>query len=91
MNFNQIQVGGPNDYPSVTTTCASGYNFSETINYGWICPKCGRVYSPATSMCLYCESGTIVSGKTFPDDYYLHYTDPLKTPQIHLDSELFMN
>lgn len=22
---------------------------------GWICPKCGRVYSPFTQMCLYCQ------------------------------------
>lgn len=22
---------------------------------GWICPKCGRVYSPFTQMCLYCN------------------------------------
>ena len=22
--------------------------------YGWICPKCGRVYSPSTSQCLFC-------------------------------------
>ena len=21
---------------------------------GWVCPKCGRVYSPFTSMCSYC-------------------------------------
>lgn len=21
---------------------------------GWICPKCGRVYSPYTHMCPYC-------------------------------------
>ncbi len=24
--------------------------------YGWICPKCGRVYSPFTHMCLYCRN-----------------------------------
>lgn len=25
---------------------------------GWICPKCGRVYSPSTSMCWYCGGNT---------------------------------
>lgn len=25
-------------------------------NYGWICPKCGRVYSPFTHMCYYCKN-----------------------------------
>ena len=25
--------------------------------YGWICPKCGRVYSPSTSQCFHCGGG----------------------------------
>lgn len=25
---------------------------------GWICPKCGRVYSPTTPMCFYCGDET---------------------------------
>lgn len=26
---------------------------------GWVCPKCGRVYSPTTTMCYYCGHGSI--------------------------------
>lgn len=28
---------------------------------GWICPKCGRVYSPTTPMCLYCKNESSVA------------------------------
>ena len=27
------------------------------MNYGWLCPKCGRVYAPTQMMCLYCSGG----------------------------------
>ena len=23
---------------------------------GWVCPKCGRIYSPSTPMCFYCNN-----------------------------------
>lgn len=29
----------------------------EPFNQGWVCPKCGRVYSPTTPMCYYCGNG----------------------------------
>lgn len=34
---------------------------NDWIQKGWECPKCGRVYSPSTSMCHYCGADT----KTF--------------------------
>lgn len=26
----------------------------KTIQQGWECPKCGRIYSPTTPMCSHC-------------------------------------
>lgn len=26
----------------------------KLINQGWECPKCSRIYSPTTPMCLHC-------------------------------------
>lgn len=30
----------------------------RTAPQGWQCPICGRVYSPTTPMCWYCNTGT---------------------------------
>ena len=37
-----------------------------TIQQGWECPKCGRVYSPTTGMCYTCVNQTesIISTST---------------------------
>lgn len=90
MNLNQISTGGQEDMPKSTTTWARGGD-SFFARQGWICPKCGRVYSPTTEMCLYCSNETnqiTVIDKTFPDDWYIHHVDdPLKEPEIHLDKD----
>ena len=33
-------------------------------NYGWICPKCGRVLAPHLDSCKFCGSGTVTTPLT---------------------------
>ena len=49
-------------------------NIDLTAPQGWICPKCGRVYSPTTFMCFYCGGQTITSstGTSKPYINYVH-------------------
>lgn len=76
MNFNQIQVGGPNDCPTATTTVSSsGYDFPLPIVYGWVCPKCGRVYAPSISMCCYCNNLDSPWTCSDSDTFLVHYHD----------------
>ena len=37
------------------------YFFGEQ---GWVCPKCGRVFSPRTYECPYCDSPKIIKTST---------------------------
>ena len=32
---------------------------NPAIMYGWVCPKCGNVWSPFTSQCINCATSTI--------------------------------
>ena len=36
---------------------------------GWICPKCGRCYSPFTSMCSYCGNNNYNTITCFGNTY----------------------
>ena len=54
MNSNQIQVGGPNDCPPVTTTTtpnSSEHDFSSPIERGWECPRCHHINAPWVRQC----------------------------------------
>ena len=51
---------------NTTTGCIGDYcpwrrNQNQNYQYGWVCPKCGRVYSPTTSSCLFCGPGVAYS------------------------------
>ena len=84
MNSNQIQVGEPYTNSSVT--------ISDMKTYGWCCPKCGRVYSPSTTMCLYCGGNNNVMPETTNTpikrewwrDYCTITSDPSKLPKQEL-------
>lgn len=34
---------------------------------GWVCPRCNRVYSPTTPMCLYCGSNDYLTPTSIGD------------------------
>ena len=36
----------------------------NTLPYGWVCPKCGRVYAPSIPMCFTCGGDTNITYKT---------------------------
>lgn len=38
----------------------------KLIQQGWKCPKCGRVYSPATDMCRYCWGAEVITTTNLP-------------------------
>ena len=47
--FETTQIGPITSWPDLEPDVSV-----ESLNYGWICPKCGRVYSPSTGQCLFC-------------------------------------
>lgn len=40
------------------------YEFAGFAQQGWVCPKCGRVFSPTTPMCYYCGNGVVTTTTT---------------------------
>ena len=51
---------------------ATNYNQISGFNYGWICPKCGSVYSPTQAECYKCNpviKYEVTSASIAMDDY----------------------
>ena len=42
---------------------------TPNVNYGWICPGCGRCYSPSQKVCMFCGPSVSVETSTY-------WTDP---------------
>lgn len=64
----------PNCDFAINDIVCRGNSFNSTVfqedivpyKYGWICPKCGRVYAPGTVMCSFCgnDSYTVTTTTT---------------------------
>ena len=40
------------------------YSHDNWYQQGWVCPKCGRVYSPSTPMCFNCGNNETTTATT---------------------------
>lgn len=51
------QVG---DWPPAPTPC-DPIGTPQPLNYGWICPKCGRCLAPHVNSCPHCSGPTTIN------------------------------
>lgn len=81
INDNCIADSSILNGPQVGDVPSYGFGWGRE---GWVCPKCGRVYSPYTSMCPYCGGGN--------DNYvFTCDTKPLKYEPITVSKDGSLN
>lgn len=73
MDLSQLICDGHCDEYVLFPTHVQLYPYQE--NRGWICPRCGRVYSPSTTECWECNKKNV-----FPCNPYFH---PIVEPYIY--------
>ena len=63
-------------------------NFSGLFGQtGWICPKCGRVFSPFTTMCPYCKGNDNSNLITGTDTDSIKWGKEVTTDLVDLETE----
>lgn len=50
------------------------HNYHRPLE-GWRCPVCGRVYSPTTSMCFFCNGNDTILIGDYPNSPYIPSAD----------------
>ena len=51
----------PGDWPPSPTPCDPLPSYPGSMNYGWVCPKCGAVLAPHVSSCPHCSPATTIN------------------------------
>ena len=64
LNIPKIEDPTPGESPYWTPLTSDPFKLNPPYkqnNYGWICPKCGRVMAPFVDSCKFCGSGTVTN------------------------------
>lgn len=77
LNTPKIEDPLPGESPYWTPLTPDPFKLNppyKQSNYGWICPKCGRVMAPFVDSCKFCGSGTVATPVTImnPDTFDLN-------------------
>lgn len=80
LNIPKIEDPLPGESPYWTPFTPDPFKLNPPYkqnNYGWICPKCGRVLAPHLDSCKFCGSGTVTTPVTVTNPNTFNLNDYL--------------